>query len=239
MEAGFLSVLLFGFIMGIKHAIEPDHIIAVSTIASQSKKIGRSALAGVFWGMGHTATLFILGITLILLKSEIPEVWAMSLEFLVGIMLVYLGIDSLVKIKKEKLHAHAHPHREGYVHTHFHSHRTSEAHEHGHKNIPYYKSAIIGFIHGLAGSAAMILLTMETVQTVWQAALYIVIFGLGTVCGMLLFTTVLAIPFVMSTRSTGIHFWLARVTGGISTCFGFYYMYQLGVVEGLFRLLIE
>ena len=236
MEVGFLSVLIFGFLMGIKHAIEPDHIIAVSTIASQSKKIGRSALAGVFWGIGHTTTLFILGITLILLKSQIPEVWAMSLEFLVGIMLVYLGMDSLVRIRKEKIHAHVHPHRDGSVHNHFHSHGTSAAHEHQHKNVSYYKSATIGFIHGLAGSAAMILLTMETVQTVWQAATYIIVFGLGTVCGMLLFTTVLAIPFVMSTRNTGVHFWLARVTGAISICFGLYYMYQLGVVEGLFRL---
>lgn len=92
MEIGFLSILALGFILGIKHAIEPDHVIAVSTIASQTKKLWRSALSGVFWGIGHTFTLFIVGIIVIAMKTEIPDKWAMSLEFLVGIMLVYLGL---------------------------------------------------------------------------------------------------------------------------------------------------
>lgn len=95
MEMSLLLVLAIGFVLGIKHALEPDHIIAVSTIASQSKKIWKSSLAGVFWGIGHTLTLLVFGVILILLKNEIPEAWAMSLEFLVGIMLVYLGITTI------------------------------------------------------------------------------------------------------------------------------------------------
>ncbi|SIQ94204.1 hypothetical protein SAMN05878482_102596 [Peribacillus simplex] len=95
MEMSLLFVLAIGFALGIKPAPEPDHIIAVSTIASQSKKIWKSSLAGVFWGIRHPLTLLVFGVILILLENEIPEAWAMSLEFLVGIMLVYLGITTI------------------------------------------------------------------------------------------------------------------------------------------------
>ena len=108
MEVNFLSILALGFVLGIKHAIEPDHVIAVSTIASQSKKLLRSSLAGVFWGIGHTATLLIVGIILIFMKGEIPDKWAMSLEFLVGIMLVYLGVTTILSLKN--IHTHEHEH---------------------------------------------------------------------------------------------------------------------------------
>lgn len=103
MEFSLLSVLFFGFILGIKHSIEPDHIIAVSTMVGTNKKLWRSTLTGLFWGIGHTSTLFIVGMILVLLKGELPEVWAMSLEFLVGIMLVYLGFKSMASIKSQTL----------------------------------------------------------------------------------------------------------------------------------------
>src|SRR4051812_22111635 len=106
MEITLLSVLAFGFLLGIKHAIEPDHVIAVSTIASKSKKLWDASLAGVYWGIGHTATLFIIGIILILMKGNLSNIWSMTLEFLVGIMLVYLGITSLLSFRKNKKHAH-------------------------------------------------------------------------------------------------------------------------------------
>src|SRR5690554_4391129 len=102
MEGELLSILSVSFILGIKHAIEPDHVIAVSTIASESKKLIRSTLAGVYWGIGHTFTLFVVGIVIILMKAEVTEKWSMSLEFLVGIMLVYLGISSIFSLKRLK-----------------------------------------------------------------------------------------------------------------------------------------
>src|SRR3954471_20798996 len=104
MEITLLTVLALGFILGIKHAIEPDHVIAVSTIASQSKKLWHASLAGVFWGIGHTVTLFVVGIIIILMKGEIPEKWAMTLEFLVGVMLVYLGIKTIMSFKNIHIH---------------------------------------------------------------------------------------------------------------------------------------
>ncbi|MCM3737559.1 sulfite exporter TauE/SafE family protein [Bacillus cytotoxicus] len=240
MEIGFLSILALGFVLGIKHAIEPDHIIAVSTIASQSKKLFRSTLAGVFWGIGHTATLFIIGIILILMKGEIPEKWAMSLEFLVGIMLVYLGLTTVFSLKNIHVHQHEHDGEE-HKHKHIHSHIHSGKHEHKHQhtNVSYLKSLLIGLVHGLAGSGAMVLLTMSTVKSVWEAAIYILIFGVGTIIGMLFFTTLIGLPFVFSAKKVTLNKTLTQITGSISIVFGVYYMYNLGITEGLFKLWIQ
>src|SRR4051812_28831013 len=235
MEVTLLSILGLGFILGIKHAIEPDHVIAVSTIASQSKKLWHTSLAGVFWGIGHTATLFLVGIILIFMKGEIPVKWAMSLEFLVGIMLVYLGITTIFSFKN--IHVHQHQH-DGDEHKHVHAHESSGKHEHKHKHNTYLKSMLIGLVHGLAGSGAMVLLTMSTVKSVGEAAIYILIFGAGTVIGMLFFTTIIGIPFMLSKKRRTISRKLSFTTGAISTVFGIYYMYNLGVNEGLFNLWI-
>jgi sulfite exporter TauE/SafE len=227
---GLFSILGLGFLLGIKHALEPDHVIAVSTIASQSKKLWRSSLAGVFWGIGHTATLFLVGIVIILMKVQITDKWAMSLEFLVGIMLVYFGIAAIGSIKKYgNLHKHVQSH----------DHIGSHGHDHQHKKVSYANSMFMGLIHGLAGSAAMILLTMSTVNSVLMGAIYILVFGAGTVVGMLFFTTVIGIPFVLSSKKIGINKALTQVTGVISTAFGVYYMYNLGITEGLFGLWLQ
>lgn len=220
MEMELISILTFGFILGIKHALEPDHIIGVSTIAGQSKNLWKSAMAGVFWGIGHTSTLFIIGMILISLKVTIPDKWAMSLEFLVGVMLVYFGLSAIYS-KKRATHSEL---------------------DHGEQKnkvqgqLAYRKSLLMGVIHGLAGSAAMILLTISTVNNAWEGALYIFIFGAGTVISMLLFSTIIGIPFVMSKRKMQLNNRLLQFTGVISTVFGIYYMYNLGVTEGLFKL---
>lgn len=217
MILSFLSILFLGFILGIKHSIEPDHVIAVATIASKSKKLWRSTLAGVFWGIGHTLTLFIVGMILILMKDEISEKWTMSLEFLVGIMLVYLGISSMFVYKKYS--------------------NLQEQVEHDWEKASFLKSTFIGAIHGIAGSAAMVLLTMSTVSTVLEGAIYILIFGVGTIVGMLCFTTIIGIPFVISTKkSIGLNRVLTKTAGTVSCVFGIYYMYNLGVTEGLFKI---
>ncbi|MEH7081795.1 sulfite exporter TauE/SafE family protein [Neobacillus drentensis] len=217
MTGSLLSILLLGFLLGIKHAIEPDHVIAVSTIASESKNLKRSIFAGVYWGIGHTATLFLFGMFLIVAKNTITDTVALSLEFIVGIMLVSLGINSILAFMK-----HRHPH----------SHPASNQETKGRTHL---KSFFIGLIHGLAGSAAMVLLTMSTVSTAWQGALYILIFGCGTIVGMLSFSTVIGIPFVL-TSGKQLNKYLNNLAGIISILFGIYYMYNLGVNEGLFNM---
>ncbi|WP_075980401.1 urease accessory protein UreH domain-containing protein [Bacillus massilinigeriensis] len=233
MEGSLFSILLIGFVLGIKHALEPDHVIAVSTIASQSKKLSRSSLAGVFWGIGHTLTLFVVGMSVIFMKGEIPEEWALSLEFLVGIMLVYLGVSSIFNLRR--IGATTHTHSE-INHDHFHLHPVKPSTAHIHKKVSYLKSMFIGIIHGLAGSAAMVVLTMSTVSSVWQGAMYMLVFGLGTVAGMLISTTIIGIPFVLTASKERVNTWLTQATGTISTLFGVYYMYNLGITEGLFSI---
>lgn len=226
-QIGLLSILGIGFILGIKHAIEPDHVIAVSTIASESKKLWRSSLTGVFWGIGHTATLFIVGISIILMKGEIPELWALSLEFLVGIMLVHFGLSAIISFKKNR-------DKESYLHKHGHTESDDKP-----LGSAYAKPLFMGFVHGLAGSAAMVILTMSTVNSVWEGILYILIFGLGTVVGMLCFTTIIGIPFILSSKRYSQNNLFTQMTGIISTAFGIYYMYNLGVTEGLFKLWVQ
>ncbi len=236
MEASFLTVLSIGFIVGIKHAMEPDHVIAVSTIASHTKKLGKASLAGIFWGSGHTLTLLLVGMLLIWMKGAIPETWAMSLEFIVGIMLVYLGLTSILSFRKRSIHLRRHEH-DGNVHHHLQAIGYRDTHE-GNK-ASFAKSAIIGMVHGLAGSAAMVLLTMSTVQTEWEGLLYILVFGAGTIVGMLICTTIIGIPFVLSAKNISLNAALTRITGLISIAFGCYYMYNLGVSEGLFQMWMQ
>ncbi|MFK3961458.1 urease accessory protein UreH [Guptibacillus hwajinpoensis] len=210
MDASLLSILVIGFLLGIKHAIEPDHVIAVSTIASKTRSLWKSSLAGVYWGIGHTTTLFLVGMLLFLFNTTITETWAMSLEMIVGFMLVFLGIRTL---------------RKKTVNTGLKGNHT------------YVQSGVIGFIHGLAGSAAMVLLTMSTVETLFQGAIYILVFGVGTCVGMLGFTTILGIPFVATRKQLKLNHRLTQVTGILSVGFGFYYIYRIGITDGLFSFL--
>ncbi|MCP8970522.1 urease accessory protein UreH [Ectobacillus ponti] len=218
MITGYISILALGFLLGMKHSIEPDHVVAVATAVSGSRKLSRSTLTGVFWGIGHTATLLLVGMLLVLTKGQLSEKWAMSLEFLVGIMLVCLGARGLLSLQKDYSHQAA-----------------SDAAKRS-----FLKVTMIGFVHGLAGSAAMTVLTMSMVNTVWEGAVYILVFGIGTILGMLGFTTVIGIPFVYSGKKNMLaNRFLLRCTGAVSLVFGMYYMYNLGVSEHLFRMWLQ
>jgi sulfite exporter TauE/SafE len=201
-QSGLLSILIFGFTLGIKHATEPDHVIAVSTIASQTKRLSRSSLAGVFWGLGHTAILLIIGIIVISLGQHIPENLALSLEFFVGIMLVYLGFSGFKSETSLK----------------------AEAKQHFHK-----KSFFIGGIHGLAGSAALVILTTTQAQTSREVFLFMLIFGIGTILGMLIFTTILGLPFLLSSRQKKLSINITRIASVLSIIYGVYYMVEVSM----------
>lgn len=235
MGAGILGVLGLGFLLGIRHAVEPDHIVAVSTIACQSKKLWRAALTGVFWGLGHTVALFVVGISLLLLRRQIPDRWALAFEFGIGIMLVLLGLASLRRRQEAPVHAHSHSH-DGTAHSHYHQHGAEADHSaHSHR-VSYWRPALIGVLHGMAGSAGMVVMTMSVAGGLWEAASYMLCFGLGTVVGMLASTTAIGLPFVLSSRNGALHSQLVRLSGVVSVAFGFYYMYSIGIVEGLFQL---
>ncbi|WP_432667233.1 sulfite exporter TauE/SafE family protein [Wukongibacter baidiensis] len=235
MEINLLMTLIIGFTLGIKHSLEPDHVIAVSTIVSKTKKLWSSCVVGIFWGIGHTLTLFVVGMIFIFMKKEIPVELALTLEFAVGILLVYLGITSFLFPERKNVHSHEHEHN-GDVHNHYHSHDKELEHKHSHNKMTHIKSMFIGLVHGLSGSAAMILLTMSTVKNYLQAGIYITIFGIGTVMGMMICTFLIGIPFAASSNNERFNLIFTRVAGLISTAFGLYYMFDLGINEGLFKI---
>ena len=193
-ELSTITVLVFGFLLGLKHAVEADHLAAVSTIVAERKNLWSSTFIGGFWGVGHTITLLVIGALVIFLKFQISETWEARLEAIVGVMLVVLGINALRKLfQKEKIHVHTHEH-EGHKHTHLHTHEDEKKEETHHilKSSP--RSILVGMIHGVAGSAALMLLIVPTIESSAIAMFYILIFGVGSIGGMMLMSLLIGLP---------------------------------------------
>lgn len=226
------TTLFLGFLLGIKHAFDPDHIIAVSTMASVDSHPLKAAFVGTFWGMGHTTTLFLTGVFIVIFKLTIPDKVALSFEFLVGVVLVILGIQIVWRFKKKNIHIHAHNH-EGDKHIHFHSH---EKKNHNHHGTSYHrKSFFIGLIHGLAGSAALMLLVLSTIHSSLAALFYIITFGLGSILGMAVISIFISLPLMVTSSRFSFLGRYINLTAGITSIFlGFFIMGEIGFVEGLF-----
>ena len=240
-ELGLLAALALGIILGLRHALDPDHVVAVSTIVSEYRNPLRSFWVGISWGLGHTTTLFIIGIVIIALRLTIPERLALFLEFGVGIMLVGLGAQVIYNIQKKKVHQHAHGHEED-AHTHFHSHAANPAHtpeHHGMRGVgkPFFrkKSYFVGAVHGLAGSAALTLLVLASIDSPLASMGYILLFGFGSVLSMGIVTIFISFPFVFSAdRVPSLNRYIQLSVGTLSILFGGFMMYQIGFVDGLF-----
>ncbi len=187
-----IGLLLIGFLFGLYHAREADHLAAVSAIVSERKNILAASIVGGFWGLGHTISLFAVGALVIFAKLQISESAEAWLEGIVGIMLVLLGINAIRKIfTAEKVHSHAHEHN-GHVHTHVHAHHDESAETSHHRFAP--RTVAVGMVHGLAGSAGLMLLVLPTIPSPAVALLYIAIFGIGSIAGMMLMSLVLGAP---------------------------------------------
>ena len=219
----FISLLGLGFVLGLKHALDADHVVAVSTIVSETRSLKKSSLAGALWGMGHTITLFLVGLFVLIFKLTIPDKLALSFEFIVGAFLVVLGVDVLRKIRKEKIHLHKHKHGD-VVHIHLHSHKESISHHHSHK------SFVVGMLHGLAGSAGLMLLILTTINSLSQGLLYILIFGVGSTIGMLMVSGVIGLPFLLTAKVNKVHNAVKLVAGTISIVLGFTIMVEIGFI---------
>ena len=187
------SVLAIGFVLGLRHATEADHLAAVSTIVSEKKGLFTASIVGGLWGVGHTISLFAVGLLVVFLKLQISTAVEARLEAGVGLMLVILGANALRKLAtSEKIHAHAHEH-DGHAHTHIHVHRTESSEKSHHRFSP--RSVVVGMVHGLAGSAALMLLVVPTIQSSPLALLYILIFGVGSIGGMMVMSLLIGLPF--------------------------------------------
>ncbi len=235
MEPTPLVTLALGFLLGMEHALDADHVVAVSTMVSRHRSLVRSSLVGICWGLGHTATLFLVGVLVILFKVKIPERLALSMEFAVGIVLVALGASVLWGFLRRRVHAHVHRHG-GEVHIHFHSHAAGEYHDHEHPSAGYGRSVLVGVVHGLAGSAALMLLILATIRDPMVALLYILVFGAGSILGMLGISALLGVPFVLTAeRFAGIHQKLRMAAGAASILYGAWIMVSTGAGGGLLR----
>jgi high-affinity nickel permease len=233
-EVGVLTVLAVGFVLGMKHALDADHVVAVSAIVGKSRNILGASIVGAFWGIGHTVTLFLVGFLMLALKITIPKEVALLMEMGVGVMLVFLGGVVAAGLIRERLDYHLHDHN-GEPHIHVHKHTHAEPHLHQHAFERGYRSMAVGMIHGLAGSAALVLLVVSTIESVVEGLLYVIVFGLGSVVGMVLISTLIGLPFVF----TAIHF--SRLNKTItafaslaSIGLGTAIIYEIGFVEGLF-----
>lgn len=196
-DAQLLTILGIGFLLGARHALDADHIAAVATIVSERRTVRASGLIGLSWGLGHTVVLLIAGLAIALFKVTIPDRLVDWFEFVVGLMLVGLGVSLAARLVKERWHCHAHEH-DGQRHLHMHHHTANPHHRHPHLLQGSLKPFVVGMVHGLAGSAALGLIVASAVRTVGEMLLYIIVFGLGSIIGMVLLGTVISVPLVVS-----------------------------------------
>ena len=255
-----LTVVGIGFLLGMRHATDPDHVIAVSTIVSRQGSIRHAGLIGALWGLGHTITILFVGAAIILFNLAIPTRVGLAMELAVGVMLILLGVLNLTGVTQwvtnrftpgasdgEVIHFHTHQHGE-HSHSHVHGHQP-EVHMHlddprdGHSpntiqrlgRYQMFRPLVVGLVHGLAGSAAVALLVLATIHDPRWAVAYLLVFGVGTIAGMMVITVIIGAPFAYTTKRFGsFNRFLGVASGLISVAFGLFIMFQIGFVDGLF-----
>ncbi len=227
-----IGIWVAGFVLGLEHAFDPDHLIAVSILVSENKSIRGSAWLGIIWGLGHTTALLIIGTLVLALKISIPVKMALSLELVVGFMLIGLGLHALRKVRQGKsLHSHIHQHDDGMSHQHLHSHQIKPNHQHNHY---LRRSFVVGLIHGMAGSATLTLLVLSTIDSLLHGLFFVIIFGSGSIIGMLLVGMVVAAPFKGLAQTSKISRLLGVGAGLIGIIFGSFIIFEIIFVEHLF-----
>lgn len=207
LDTNFLTILSLGFVLGLRHALDADHVAAVSTVLAERPSWRASTVIGFSWGVGHTIVLFCVGLVVLWLRLRIADAVATAAEFAVGAMLVFLGGSLGFRLVRERWHLHRHDH-DGDSHVHLHSHAVAPHHLHAHWWQDSIRPLCIGMAHGLAGSAALLLLVVSSSPTVMDGLLYILVFGAGSILGMVLIGAVLTVPVLWSI-SIGRHAFLA------------------------------
>jgi high-affinity nickel permease len=229
-----LATLGLGLLLGLKHAFDSDHLVAVSTIVTRERSVWRSLWIGLFWGIGHTVTLLMVGLFVLGLKKDIPSPVGLSLECLVGMVLIGLGLATLYDYWRKRAHAHRHLHASG-EHLHFHLHTDDAAHQHAHPVRLGTKPLLIGMVHGLAGSAALMLLVLATIPSSALGLMYVGIFGLGSIMGMGAMSLLMGLFFSLATaRLHELDQGIRLTVGTLSTAFGVWMVVEIGFIQGLF-----
>jgi hypothetical protein len=232
-----VGMLLLGLVTGLRHSVEADHVAAVSTIVASSngrKNLRRAPFLGLMWGLGHTATLFAAGLIVMLLAISIPEKVGGRLEFGVGLMLIFLGATALTGfdlgkfvrgvIGRGQKHAHQHIHNDlGIAHSHEHDH--NREHRHGHKSL------LVGMVHGMAGSGALMLVVLSTISSVPLGLVYIAIFGGGSIASMAAMSALIGLPFARARNYRRTSLMLRYVAASITLIIGVGLVYELAIVQ--------
>lgn len=201
-----ISIAILGFLLGVRHAVDPDHVVAVGTIATRTPTFRRAALVGALWGVGHTVTIMAVGGTIVLLRVVISPRVGLAMEFAVAVMLILLGLMNVLNAR------HEHP-----------------------PDPSAARPLLVGMVHGLAGSAAVALIVLATVSSTPWALAYLMLFGLGTVFGMVLVTAVIALPAsVAVSRVRSARRWLTLASGVASLVFGVFLARELAGTDGVF-----
>lgn len=245
-ELSAFALLGLGLVYGLRHATEADHVVAVSAIVSRERSVRRSALVGALWGVGHTASLVAVGVVVLAFRVAVPEQVAGWLEFGVALMIVGLGASALLRTlgRRPDVHLHRHEHDNvSHLHLHFHEHGAehtegvTSAHSHAVSRIGL-KPLLVGAAHGLAGSAALTLLVLTQVNSTALGLAYLMVFGLGSVAGMLFMSALVGLPFALSARRfKRAHHGLQTAAGALSIVFGLWYAYETVAARGLWQTL--
>jgi ABC-type nickel/cobalt efflux system permease component RcnA len=231
MDSSISVILATGFIYGLQHALDPDHLVAVSTIVSEHKSVSRSSLVGTFWGVGHTSSLLLVSLIVLLLRVSIPENIARWMEAPVALMLIALGVTTIIRAVRERglrIHTHTHSHDESSPHTHLHIH-LEEEHVHQHRYFKVGKRPfVVGLVHGVAGSAALTLLVLVKIPSVALGLIYIGVFGIGSIGGMLLMSGLIGLPFALTARRYEfLNGGIRLVAGAVSILYGLVLAWKL------------
>lgn len=228
MDGMLATVLGVGFVLGLRHALDPDHVVAVTTLASDRSGMRRTSLVGAFWGLGHAVSLGVAGGAILALRLRVPPAISNGLEAVVGVMLVALGAVALRRALRWRVHAHPHAH-DGRTHVHFHAHAPEQARAHGaapaHRHPHLLRGGLrpflVGLVHGLAGSAGLALLAVGAAPTLSAGIGYLVVFGIGSIAGMLLLSALMSLPLAyVEARYAAVHRGVQIAAGLVSVAFG-------------------
>lgn len=256
MTPTLLTIMMLGLVLGMRHATDADHVVAVTTIVSRERTMFHAAMIGGLWGLGHTVTILIIGSAIILLKVTIPPVLGLTMELSVGLMLILLGVFSLTGLLgratewlAKRGYAGAHRHViSGRVIVHTHHAGATFPHDANGSVFPWapqwcktlgvlnvVRPLAVGTVHGLAGSAAVALLVLTTISQPRWAVGYLLVFGVGTIIGMMLITAAISLPFAYTMRNCArLNHGLTIASGVVSVSFGLFLCYQIGIADGLF-----
>jgi cytochrome c biogenesis protein CcdA len=233
----FWTTLGLGFVLGLRHALDADHLAAVSTFVSEERSLARASLIGVYWGVGHTVALLVFGFAVAAFRLTISPSLSQLLELAVGGMLIFLGARVLLRLATSsgavELHTHEHAH-DGAPHAHLHVHANAAGAVHQHHLRRGARPFVVGVIHGLAGTGAVMLLVVGAIPSLLLAVGYMLIFGMGCIGGMVVMSLLMSLPLALAARRLRLADRLVRLAAGLfSLAFGLWLAWEVGVSQAL------